>query len=46
MEEIVLSGSEEESGTIIPPETVLDSNTEYDWKIQHIDSMKKLEEIY
>ena len=31
MEEIVLSGSEEESGTMIAPEALFDSNTEYDW---------------
>ena len=44
MEEIVLAGSEEESGAMIPAETVLDYNTEYDWKIQHTGLMKKLED--
>ena len=46
MEEIVLSGSEKESGTMILAETVLDSNTEYDWKIQHTRTMKKLEDRF
>ena len=44
MEEIVVAASEEDSGAMIPGETVLDSNTEYDWKIQHTGSMKKLED--
>ena len=35
MEEIVVAASEEDSGAMIPAETVLDSNTEYDWKVQH-----------
>ena len=45
MEEIILAGSEEESGAMIPAETVLDSNTEYDWKIQHTGLMTKLEDL-
>ena len=32
MEEILVAASEEESGAMIPAETVLDPNTEYDWK--------------
>ena len=44
MEEIVVAGREEDLGATIPAETVLDSNTVYDWKIQHTGSMKKLED--
>ena len=44
MKEIMVAGSEEESGATIPSETVLDSNTVYDWKIQHTGLMKKLED--
>ena len=43
MEEIVAPASEEASLTMIPAETVLDSNTEYDRKAQHTSSMKKLD---
>ena len=46
MEEIVLAGSEEESRAMITAGTVLDSNTEYDWKIHHTGSMKKLEDRF
>ena len=46
MEEIVLGESEEESGATILVETVLDCNTEYDWKIQHRGLMKKLEDRF
>ena len=48
MEEIVLSGSEEESGTgtMISAETVLDSNAESDWTIQYTGLMKKLEDRF
>ena len=46
MEEIAVAVSEEDSGAMIPAETVLDSNTEYDWKIQHKGSMKKLEDRF
>ena len=44
MEETVVAGSEEDSGATIPAETVLDSNTVYDWKIQYTGSMKKVED--
>ena len=46
MEEIVVAGSAEDSGAIILAETVLDSNTIYDWKIQHTGLMKKLEDRF
>ena len=46
MEETVVAGSEEDSWATIPAETVLDSNTVYDWKIQHIGSMKKLQDRF
>ena len=46
MEEIVVQGSEEDSGATIPAETVLDSHTVYDWEIQHTGSMKKLEDRF
>ena len=46
MKEIVLSGSEEESETIMPAETVLDTKTEYDWKTQHSGTTKKLEDRF
>ena len=46
MKAIVLSGSEEEPETVIPAETVLDSKTEYHWKIQHLGTTKKLEDSF
>ena len=44
MEEIIVAGSEEDSGATNPAATVLDSNTAYVWKIQHLGSMKKIED--
>ena len=46
MKEIMLSGCEEGSETMISAETVLDSKTEYDWKIQHLGTTKKLEDRF
>ena len=45
-EEIVVAGSEKDSAATIPAETVLDSNSVYDWKTQHTGLMKKLEDRF
>ena len=44
IEEIVGPGGDKDSGATIPAETVLDSNTAYDWKVAHTGSMQKLED--
>ena len=46
MDDIVAAGSEEDSGATITTETVLDSNTVYDWKVEHTDLVKKLEDRF
>ena len=46
MEAIMVAGSEEDSGATIPAETVLDSSTVYDWKLEHTGLMKKLEDKF
>ena len=38
--------SDEDSVATIPAETVLDSNTVYDWKIEHTGLMEKLEDRF
>ena len=46
MEAIMVAGSEEDSGATIPAETVLDSSTVYNWKLEHTGLMKKLEDKF
>ena len=46
MEDIVVGGSEEDSGATIPAERVMDSNTAYDWKVEHTGLMEKLEDWF
>ena len=46
MEEIVVPGGDEDSVATIPAETVLDSNTAYDWKVAHSGLMQKLEDWF
>ena len=46
MEDIVVAESDKDSGGTIPAETVLDSNTADDWKVEHTGSMEKLEDQF
>ena len=46
MEEIVEPGGDKDSEATIPAETVLDSNTAYDWKVAHTGLMQKLKDQF
>ena len=41
--EILLTGSDEDSGATIPAETVLESNKQDEWRVANIGPIQKLE---
>ena len=46
MEEIVVAGSDKDSGATITAETLLDSNTVDDWKVAHSGLMQKIKDRF